>query len=311
MSNLRDIIKEDAATRASRLVSDIGRQSRALKTRQTLVNTSLTNAIPFASGYLYLFGALSGHGKSTLAANASCALIAEQKKVLVISNEEPEFHVLARVACLNLNFDFNAWRKDKVSQIEKDAIQAEILRVADYMTVVDATKADTTCLEDVMEILRGIKFTNYSLVVIDYFQKIGHSKDEPRLSKVEVLTKFQDFIGPFTKSAPCPILLLVQLYSTKRVKGQIDMADRIKWCTGIIEPVDAAIEIIKQIGEGGKPDQTLFMIAKDRFGYEGATIPCKFVRGHYLDYTVEEITRMSQDGAPEPKSDAKNESRGP
>src|SRR5271165_5524049 len=93
------------------MFKSIANYDKMLKERMTLINESLTAAIPFTRENLYLFCAYTGSGKSTVAANISWPLWRQQKKVLVISNEETDEDVLFRIACLEKGFSFNDYKK--------------------------------------------------------------------------------------------------------------------------------------------------------------------------------------------------------
>src|ERR1019366_4901127 len=89
--------------------------NKMLSERLTLINESLTAAIPFTRENLYLFCAYTGSGKSTVSANISYPLWKQRKKLLVISNEETSQDICFRIACLEKGYNFNDWKDGKMS----------------------------------------------------------------------------------------------------------------------------------------------------------------------------------------------------
>jgi replicative DNA helicase len=265
------------------------------------VNKTLTEIIPFAKGSLYLFGAISGHGKSTLSANVTYSLTQEKKKVLVISNEEQQKDVLARVACLNLGLDFNMWRNMKMGG-DRLKVDVEIDRIMPYVTVVDMSRSRTTdSAEGVIKILDDAIIHDYAAVIIDYFQNIRRSSENALAKPYDVLLLIRDYLNGYVVRAPFPVILLAQLHPLSKAKGNTTFEERIKGCKAIYEAASTAIEILREKQESG-PDESSFLVAKDRFGHEGWEIPCKFFRGRYLEKPINELTPQSD--VPAPKSEA-------
>ena len=74
-----------------------------------------------------------------------------------------------------------------------------------------------------------------------------------------------------------PIVLFAQLHSVAK-RGNKEMDSRIKDCPNVIEPATVIIEVVPDF-ELGTSD---FIIHKDRFGFAGNRIPCKFDKGRYV-----------------------------
>jgi replicative DNA helicase len=117
------------------MLIDIQKYNKMLQERITLVNDALSAAIPFTRENLYLFCAYTGSGKSTVAANISYPLWKQQKKMLVISNEESKQDIYFRIACLELGLNFNAYKKGEMStedQMKVMAIFPQLQRRSHY-----------------------------------------------------------------------------------------------------------------------------------------------------------------------------------
>lgn len=274
------------------MYQDIASYNRMIQERITFINPALTAAIPFTRENLYLICAYTGNGKSTIAANISRPLWKEKKKVLVIANEESKQDVLFRIACLELGYNFNDYKKGTMPVAhQKEAIKL-FPDISKYVKVLDVTYKDglTTKFEGIKNALDAVKTSDYSAVMIDYFQLIRYSVADPSAGTYKVLDDLRIYLGKYIKSSNIPVVLFAQLHSMgKRNNPELD--SRIKECPGILEPSTVVIEV--------KPDfensTTDFCIAKDRFGYQGMRIPCAFDKGKYIEITPEHMEKMQQD----------------
>lgn len=263
------------------MYKNVASYNRMLGQRITLINDSLTAAIPFTRENLYLFCAYTGSGKSTVAANISYPLWKQGKKVLVISNEETKQDILFRIACLDKGYNFNDYKK---GQMPHD-MQRECLMlfpgISQYVKVLDVTWRDglTTKIEGVKKALESVKGRDYSCVLIDYYQLIKYSLVDKDRTTYDVLNDFRTWLGQYIKGSEIPVCLFVQLYSqSKRPSKGSDLDTRIKECSAIVEPATVIIEIIPNFDDG----TTDFIIHKDRFGVAGTRIVCPFEKGRYL-----------------------------
>lgn len=274
-----DKLGDRAALREA--ISDINKYQKMLSQKITLINESLTAAIPFARENLYLFCAYTGSGKSTVAANISYPLWKEGKKVLVISNEESKQDVLLRIAFLELGFNFNDYKKGYMSN--QDILKAIALfeDISTCVKVIDVTYKNglTTKVEGVMSALEAVKTSDYSCVLIDYFQLIKYSAADKNKKSYEVLNDLRVALGLYIKNSNVPIVMFIQLYSqSKRAAKGHDIDTRIKDCSAIVEPATVIIEVIPNFDDKTSD----FVIHKDRFGMAGKRILCPFEKGRYL-----------------------------
>jgi replicative DNA helicase len=263
------------------MVVSIGKYNEMLNEKITLINESLTAAVPFTRENLYLFCAYTGSGKSTVAANISYPLWKQQKKVLVLSNEESKQDVLFRIACLELGLNFNDYKKGTMpGDLQMKAV-ALFPEISQWVKVIDVNFKEglTTKFEGVKSALTSVKTSDYSCVLIDYYQLIKYSSSDKTKKAYEVLNDLRIWLGLYIKDSNVPIVLFAQLYSqSKRQAKGHDIDARIKDCSAIIEPATVIIEVIPNFEE----KTTDFVIHKDRFGAAGAKIVCPFERGRYL-----------------------------
>ena len=270
------------------MVVDISKYKKMLAERITLVNDSLSAAVPFTRENLYLFCAYTGSGKSTVAANISFPLWKQDKKVLVISNEESKQDILFRVACLDLGLNFNDFKKGNMSDDDISRVVSLFPEIGKNVKVLDVTYKDgiTTKVEGVKKALEAVKKENsYSCVMIDYFQLIKYSLSDPKKTAYENLNDFRVWLGQYIKSSTMPVVLFAQLYSVSKRGGAKDIDARIKDCSSIIEPATVIIEVIPNFDT----QTTSFIIHKDRFGRAGSRIECAFEKGRYVKVSQDEI----------------------
>ena len=276
--------------------------NKMLSERLTLINDSLTAAIPFTRENLYLFCAYTGSGKSTVAANISYPLWKQQKKVLIISNEEPELDIIFRIACLEKGYNFNLYKKGRMSQEQQMECFRLFEEITQYVKVIDVVYKDgiTTKIEGVKKLMENVKGQGYSCVLIDYYQLIKDSINDKDRTRYDVLNDLRVWLGQYIKGCEVPVVLFVQLYSQgKRPSKDIDM--RIKECSAIVEPASVIIEIVPNIDE----EYSDFIIHKDRFGVAGHKIMCPYRNGRFLKQLSErERTERKLDRLVNPNSEA-------
>jgi hypothetical protein len=279
--------------------SDMAAYNKMLNEQITLINDSITAALPFTRENLYLFCAFTGSGKSTVAANISHPLWKQGKKVLIISNEEPKQDVLFRIAALELGYNFNDYKKGKMPIEEQRECAKLFPDIADKIKICDVTWKDgaTTKIEGVTKALESIIGQGFSCVLIDYYQLIKDSISDKSKTRYDVLNDFRIWLGRYVKRCEVPVCLFVQLYSLGKVGGVKDIDKRIKECTAVVEPASVIIEIVPNWVE----HTTDFIIHKDRFGFAGNKITCPFEKGKFLNQLSErelaerKLDRLEQD----------------
>lgn len=275
------------------IVGSIKSYNDMLKETITLVNEPLTAAIPFTRENLYLFCAYTGSGKSTVAANISHPLWKEGKKTLVISNEESQTDVLFRIACIELDLNFNDYKKGKMPADQQSRVVSLMPEISKYVKVIDVNYKDgmTTKIEGIKSALESVRNKDYSCAMIDYYQLIQTSAADPSKTRYDVLNELRIWLGQYIKSSNIPIVMFVQLHSQGKRGGVKDVDARIKECSAIIEPATVIIEVV--------PNWDLhtseFIIHKDRFGYAGHRIVCGFERGRYVEITDDEMANREKD----------------
>lgn len=263
----------------SKMFKNIASYNSMLKEKITFVNDDLTKAIPFTRENLYLLCAYSGSGKSTVAANVSFPLWKQKKKSLVISNEESEQDILFRIACLDLGYNFNDYKKGNMPKAQQKQCMLLFPDISKYVKVVDVNYKNgiTTKVEGVKNILEMIKDKDFSCAMIDYYQLIKRSTANPNAGSYDILNDFRIWLGQYIKRANIPIVVFAQLHSLGK-RNNKDLDNRIKHCPDIYEPSTVVVEIVPNF-EDHTSD---FIIHKDRFGFAGMRITCAFEKGRFI-----------------------------
>lgn len=277
------------------MLVDISRYNKMLAERITLINDPLTAAVPFTRENLYLFAAYTGSGKSTVAANISYPLWKQGRKILVLSNEESQHDILFRIACLELGYSFNDYKKGNMSIEDQKRVISLFPEISKIVKVLDVTYKDgiTTKIEGIKKALEAVKKEDsYSCVLIDYYQLIKYSLNDSKKTAYENLNDLRVWLGQYIKGSSMPVVLFAQLYSVSKRGGAKDIDARIKDCSAIVEPATVIIEVIPNF----EAQTSEFIIHKDRFGRQGHKIVCGFERGRYVKLTQAEIAQREISG---------------
>ena len=266
------------------MFGDIAKYNQMLKERITFINTSLTAAIPFTRENLYLICAYTGNGKSTVAANISYPLFKQQKKILVITNEESKQDVLFRIACLELGLNFNDYKKGQMPLEQQKQVVSLFPAIGQYVKVLDIGFKNglTTKLEGIKNALEAVRNQDYSCAMIDYYQLIQYSVEDKTRSRYDVLNDLRIWLGQYIKTSNLPIVLFAQLHSLGK-RNNKDLDSRIKECPSVQEPSTVVLEVIPNFEDSTSE----FVIHKDRFGLAGHRVMCGFQRGRYVNLTDE------------------------
>lgn len=263
------------------------------------------NTIPLFAKNLLLFGAKTGEGKSSTAAQITYSVLNQNNpatgkpcRALVLTNEETMGEVYTRVA-----FQYKKWpytRLDAISEDQRKEVsrfQSE-MRESKRLVVIDSSFPDirqpTTSLEGLEHFLESLvrNKNDFDLIVIDYFQKISSSTANRGANSTDVFTRVCDMLDDYRKRLNCPIVIFAQLYPSNSDKTNFE--DRIKGRKKILETATFAAEI--------EPDRdnykTYFRIHKNRLvqGTVGTTVALGFDRetGMYVTCDIPFQQKASQ-----------------
>lgn len=271
------------------MFGDIAKYRRMLKERITFINDDITKFVPFTRENLYLICAYSGQGKSTCAANISYPLWRQEKKILVISNEESRQDILLRIACLHVGYNFNDYKKGIMPKAQISECMALFKEISQYVKVIDVNYNNgiTSTVEGVMKLLELIAEQDYSCVMIDYYQLIKRSAKDHKANSYNVLNDLRIWLGQYIKRANLPVVVFAQLHSIGK-RNNKDLDNRIKHCPDIYEPSTVVLEMCPNFEDR----TTDFIIHKDRFGMAGNKIKTLFDRGRFTKYDHDAVAKI-------------------
>jgi len=212
---------------------DRGAMLKDLEDRKNAVifiNEKISEHFVAAPGSLMVIPSMTNNGKSTLTATISEALVNTNKRVLVLSNEEKEEDVRARVSCLRTSVSFGDYKTNRCSeqQIIKVLDDAELLANSAQLVVIspqnDADAFKVTTVEGVIATLENAK-GKFDAVIIDYYTNVNVGTNGS-MDPWHVNNHFATELNTFKNTAPFPIILTAQCDSViaKKADG-VTMAD--------------------------------------------------------------------------------------
>lgn len=227
---------------------------------------------------LILVGGMSGHSKSTTAANVIAGLLEHEsnRRVLVISNEENADSVLDRVSCIITNKSYSDVVRGKLPRNDLALVEHKSLELAGTIEVVCSDdEYDVTIIEDVEAVLRHASKEKLDMVVFDYLQATTSSRENPEMSSYEVLKRLGFFLKKFGQEAAVPVVTFCQL---KPPTDGSHFINRVQGDHTIYNHAFVVMEI--------KPDfatsTTRVTIQKDRYGpNSGKDIVLNYQNGKY------------------------------
>lgn len=234
----------------------------ARKARTFLIE-DFNGKIPFSKGNFLLFGAKSKDGKSTLVANIAYSTIMSKDAVtgkmgraLVITNEEAPANVYNRVSCIARGWNFCADQKDFTDEQVK-YLDESLPLWSKKLTVINDKFKDqngithrgvSTSIEGIKSIFDSIieNNTHYDVIIIDYYQKVGNSKNNAQKNMYEVQRDLCYMLDDYKDLLPCPIVLMCQLMPVSSKAD--DFQSRIRGSRDVYFTATAIIEVVPDRG---------------------------------------------------------------
>jgi hypothetical protein len=276
------------------LVKENDEYMELARTAPCFLNEGFLDKVPFFAKNLILIGAKSGQGKSTLVSNLAFLTVKQNKKVLVITNEERVTDVFNRITCL-----IRGWRyanHSSFTEEQKETFSRNFKVLGQRVHVVadnfNGKGGTTTTLEGIRGILKKAHEggEEYGAVLIDYYQNIKSSTEFIHLDEWKLLDKVGDVLEEYRLKLNFPIVLLAQLKPNTDEKE--DVKYRIERSKSIYNRATCVIEIIANYDEG----TSSFIIHKSRFNSAvGKVITCKYVNGLYAYWDQEKEDKEGHD----------------
>jgi len=255
-----------------------------LQARQSKVflTEDFQGKVPYFPRNIILAAARTGEGKSTTCANISFHAITQGQRILVITNEENVGDVYNRVTCLLKKISYNDHTQFSDEQI--DMFGDMMRKLSSRMTVIDDTfngeMNQTTSIEGIESILKSLLNNpiKYDAIILDYYQNIDKSIEDPSMTSWQAQEKFCKFIDSFKNIYDAPIILLAQKNQHSEGKS---FKESIEGRKVVLNVATCALEI-----EANRELLcTEWTIRKSRFaGAVGETIRTGYKRGKYVPY---------------------------
>jgi replicative DNA helicase len=264
------------------------REAKGLAKKMWWIDEWFTSDIPLIMDQLYLIGSEAKNGKSTFAANVAYSMVLQERKMLIISNEESEADVLVRVACLHLNLNANDYKKGKLSPADMFNIDATLPFVNKFVKVAGVGgKVNTSNLESVERLMElTLQDPSYELIMIDYFQKILSSHNS-QLRYFDILKSFGNYLKGFIKRSEAPVILFAQLHPISKSKERTSLQTRVQHCPDIVQ--DTTMNII--ITKDPASKHTIVEPASGRWADSCETMFLKFDKGKFSRICGEEFDK--------------------
>lgn len=256
-----------------------------------LDNEDFLTAVPFFARNLIFLGAESGNGKSTIAANLALQTIRQNKRVLLITNEEVPSDCYNRVTSLIKGWAYNDHTKFTPEQVAEfneyyPKLGQRMTVIADLHNNIPGTTTTYEGLKALCESLQSIQ-TQYDVIIIDYFQNISTSTAQPHMEEWKVLDKVANFLDNFRKVYAAPIILLGQLKPAG--ENPAPFKERIERCKSIYNRSTCAAEVRADVPNS----LTVFHFYKSRFNAcIGKDVKVGFDRGRYVRFTSEFASKI-------------------
>ena len=270
------LASEDLSNRAfdkNKMLKDVEDRKNAV----IFLTPKISEHFVAAPGSLIVIPSMTNNGKSTLTAHLAEAILSKGKKVLILSNEEKEEDVRARISCIRKRISFGDYKTGKCSVEEVQAIldDAEYLS-QDAKLVVISPKNDldaykVTTVKGVMTTLEKAK-DKFDTVLLDYYTNVNMSEmgvKDPWHVNNELATE----LNIFKDTAPFPIIVMAQcegIRSDKKIedKGSIDFDSHhpmYRWKGGknILTYATDIIELIRDF----ENSRSYLFAHKVRFGH--------------------------------------------
>jgi len=271
------------------------------RNKMRFMNKDFDNIVPFFRKNLILVAGRTGDGKSTTVANIIRETIRNThpdtkklRRVLVITNEERVEDVFNRVTCLIKGWDYR--NHDKFTKEQIDEFDKYIVSLSRMITVIDNNHGgaigSTATIEGICLIFDNLIQNKeyYDAVIIDYYQNIMQSRDNPGHAPWQVQEALANKLDGYKNVYPSPIVLLAQV-NPQDAEKKTPFKVRIEGRKSILNVATCCMELI-----ANKEDRvTEWVVHKSRFnGAVGETIRTGYDKGQYVEWNDEFRAKVAE-----------------
>lgn len=210
-----DLVDIDFSMDFQQLAADANEDVEQRKNAVPFMFDELSDFIQLAPGSLALICASTGTGKSTFTANIANTLYTNGKRVLIIANEEKKSDVAARISCLQLGVNIHKYkRKDVPETVYKSVIDNIEMLDDKRLSIIALDYKDNSSIvtsPEGMESLLEKAAGKFDAIIIDYYQNINHSLNNPGCQAHEANEMFAKSIDYIKNKIGCPIIMMAQI----------------------------------------------------------------------------------------------------
>jgi len=237
------------------IAAKTARWREVLKNRVPFITPAIEGTFMLTPG-ITLIGGVTKAGKSTIVANLAPAIIRHvpDKKILIISNEDDDHKVSARIACAACGVSIRDYLMfpQKIDPVKLAEVEQTMAWVATRVTVASVPDYDVTNMETVQDLLLEAKESGlYSAIMLDYYQIVSNSRRNKALAPVGVAKEFGLWLKSYAIDLSIPLIVFAQL-KPQPPDSDMPFSQRIQGDMWLANHVHVGLEIRR--GHGGPTD---------------------------------------------------------
>lgn len=281
----------------ARLIKDNEDYLEAAKHPMPFINSEFDDMVPFFRNNLILICSQTGGGKSTTVCSIVEALIKKKNpltgkpyKCLVLSNEENESDVYNRITCHIKGWQYTNHNKFTDEERSEFSKFIKIFTETGNVTVIGDTYKGvsgwTTTVQGIRRIFQSLieNKDEYSVVILDYYQNVTSSSDQPELNQYQVQDILSNEFDRIKNVYPGAIVVMAQIDKLKDEDDTTPYNVRIKGAKKIATKCTFICEIIPEY----KLYRSTWVIHKSRFTNAiNKRILTGFKKGKYVPYSLD------------------------
>jgi hypothetical protein len=208
---------------------------------------------------LILLGNESGKGKTTTVLNIVSEIQRRKPKArgFVIAAEVTSEDYYSGVAANLEDLDFLKYRAGKLDSQSNDKIEKRTDEIPSWLRVIGHSECPEIQNPDVVIELMGTAVSKgYSYIILDYYQRISSSKQDP----IPTIKRFGDMLNRFCSEHLVPVIVMVQL-RPDNLDYPAEFSERIQQDRHVFNHASLVIEMVTE----SDANRVQFIVRKSRF----------------------------------------------
>lgn len=286
-----------------KIIDDNNEYMEAAKNKMMFVDHVFDRVAPFFRKNIILVGGSTGDGKSTTVSNIVRSTIIQRNKetgknmrVLVITNEQLSEDFYNSITCQIKGWEYNNHNEFTDEQKQTFEHYIKLLASTGAVTVIDdnynGASGATTTVEGIKRIFDDLiaKKQYYDVVLIDYYQNVSSSTNNPKLNEYECQRVLCNMLDQYKNSYPAPIVLMAQVKPQNKDE-EVPFKYRMEGTKKIMNVATATFEIVAD----RENLRTEWICHKSRFqkGVVGHSFHTGYENGRFVPYNEEFKKKVS------------------